>query len=112
MMDGFAQILWRMPTMTSASSMSIWFGDATPIKVQVNFDIPLFEGKIDADILYNWLNVLEGYSLSTTFLKGKRSPLRSLRQSPMSKTGRVLIVSKTLQMSLKCLKPIPLGHLS
>ena len=46
---------------TSASSTSSWFRDATPFKVQVNFDIPLFKIKIDPDALDNWLNVLEGY---------------------------------------------------
>jgi hypothetical protein len=33
-----------------------------PFKVQVNFDISLFEGLIDADVLDKWLNFLEGYS--------------------------------------------------
>ena len=61
MMDSFTQILQQMPAMESASSTSSWFGDSTPFKVQVNFDIPLFEGKFDADALDNWLNVLEGY---------------------------------------------------
>ena len=50
-----------MSAAASASSMSTQFGDANPFKVQVKFDIPLFEGKIDADALDNWLNVLEGY---------------------------------------------------
>ena len=43
MMDSFAQILRRMPSVASASSTSSRFGDATPFKLQVNFDIPLFE---------------------------------------------------------------------
>ena len=47
--------------MASASSTSSRFGDATPFKLQVNFDILLFEGNIDADALDNWLNVIEGY---------------------------------------------------
>jgi hypothetical protein len=37
------------------------FGGETPFKVQVNFDIPLFEGKIDVYALEKWLNMLEGY---------------------------------------------------
>ena len=61
MMDSFIQILLRMLATASAYSMSSRFRDATPFKVQVNFDIPLFEGNIDADALDNWLNVLEGY---------------------------------------------------
>jgi hypothetical protein len=40
MMDNFAEILWQLPTRDASSSS----GHATPFKVQVNFDIPLFEG--------------------------------------------------------------------
>ena len=47
MMDSFTQILRRMPGAASASSTRSRFGDATPFKVEVNFDIPLFEGNID-----------------------------------------------------------------
>jgi hypothetical protein len=34
-------------------------GHATPFKVHVNFDIPLFEGLIDANVVDKWLNLLE-----------------------------------------------------
>jgi hypothetical protein len=57
MMDNFTQILRRLPTGEASSSS----GHATPFKVQVNFDIPLFEGLIDADVVDKWLNLLEGY---------------------------------------------------
>jgi hypothetical protein len=57
MMDNFSQILWQLPTGDTYSS-SI---HATPFKVQVNFDIPLFEGLIDVDFVDKWLNLLEGY---------------------------------------------------
>ena len=61
-----------MSAVASASSTSSRFGDATPFKVQVNFDIFLFEGNIDADALDNWLNVLEGYfSVHNLFDKEK-----------------------------------------
>ena len=56
-MDNFVQILQRFPTREEYSSSS----HATPFKVQVNFDIPLFEGLIDADAVDKWLNLLEGY---------------------------------------------------
>ena len=36
-------------------------GSAPPFKVQVNFDILVFEGQINADALEKWLNLLEGY---------------------------------------------------
>ena len=71
MMDSFTQILLRMSATASASSTSSRFGDAAPFKVQVNFDIPLFEGKIDADALDNWLNVLEWY-FSVTFFQQRK----------------------------------------
>lgn len=46
--------------MIEAPSTSDNFGVATPFKVQVNFDIPLFEGQIDVDAFEKWLNLLEG----------------------------------------------------
>jgi hypothetical protein len=62
MMDNFAQILQRLPMATAeASSTSNHFASATPFKLQVNFDIPLFEVQIDEDALEKWLNLLEGY---------------------------------------------------
>ena len=57
MMDNFVQILQRLPT-GSASTSSSHSGVATPFKVQVNFDIPIFEGQIDTDAVDRWLNLL------------------------------------------------------
>ena len=37
------------------------FHGTTPFKVQVNFDIPNFEGKVDAEAVDNWLSKLERY---------------------------------------------------
>ena len=59
-MDNFTQILQQLPT-GNASASSIHSGGATPFKVQVNLDIPIFYGQIDADIVDRWLNLLEGY---------------------------------------------------
>jgi hypothetical protein len=50
MMNNFTQILQRFPT-SSASASNNHSGGATPFKVQVNFDIPIFYGKIDADVI-------------------------------------------------------------
>ena len=61
MMDNFSHIIQRMSIATGASSSSNHFGGTSPFKVQVNFDILVFEGKIDADALEKWLNLLEGY---------------------------------------------------
>ena len=60
MMDNFAQILQRIPTGIASTSRS-HSGGATPFKVQVNFDIPIFEGQLDADDVDKWFNLLEGY---------------------------------------------------
>jgi hypothetical protein len=45
MMDKFAQILQRIPT-SGASTSNNHSGGTTPFKVQVKFDIPIFEGQI------------------------------------------------------------------
>ena len=57
MMDNFSQILQWLPT-GGASASSSHSGGKTPFKVQVNFDIPIFEGQIDADAVDRWLNLL------------------------------------------------------
>jgi hypothetical protein len=57
MMENFAHILRRLPTGDTSSSS----GHAMPFKVQVNFDIPLFEGLIDVYAIDKWLNLLKGY---------------------------------------------------
>jgi hypothetical protein len=51
MMENFSHILQHMSIASSASSSSDHFGGTSPFKVQVNFDIPVFEGQIDADAL-------------------------------------------------------------
>jgi hypothetical protein len=45
MMDSFAQILRRLPTGDASPSN----GGTAPFKVQINFNIPIFEGQVDAD---------------------------------------------------------------
>ena len=59
-MDKFSQILKWLPT-SGASASNSHYGGAIPFKVQVNFDIPIFEGQIDANVIDKWLNLLEGY---------------------------------------------------
>jgi hypothetical protein len=56
MMDSFAQILRWLPTGDTSSSSR----GTAPFKVQINFDIPIFEGQIDTDVVDEWLNLLEG----------------------------------------------------
>ena len=60
MMDNFSRILQRLPTIGASTSYTN-SGGATPLKVHVNFDIPIFEGQIDLDNVDRWLNFLEGY---------------------------------------------------
>ena len=48
MMENFAHILQCLLIALGASSSSGHFGGTSPFKVQVNFDIPVFEGQIDA----------------------------------------------------------------
>jgi hypothetical protein len=90
MMENFAQILRQFPTGEASSSSS----HATPFKVQVNFDIPLFEGLIDVDVVDKWLNLLEGYFLVHNFSIGKISLFHSSRSFPMLNTGGILTLSK------------------
>jgi hypothetical protein len=61
MMENFSHILQCLPITVGASSSSDHFGGTSPFKVQVNFDIPVFEGQIDAEALEKWLTLLEGY---------------------------------------------------
>jgi hypothetical protein len=35
--------------------------EAPPSLRYIKFDIPIFEGKIDANVVDKWLNLLEGY---------------------------------------------------
>ena len=56
-MDSFVQILRWLPTGDTYSSSR----GTAPFKVQMNFNIPIFEGQIDADSIEKWLNLLEGY---------------------------------------------------
>jgi hypothetical protein len=61
MMEKFSHILQCLLIATSTSSLSCHFGGTSSFKVQVNFDIPVFEVQIDADALEKWLNMIEYY---------------------------------------------------
>ena len=56
MMDSFTRILRQLPT----GDTSFLSGGATPLKVQINFNIPIFEVQIDIDVVDKWLNLLKG----------------------------------------------------
>jgi hypothetical protein len=76
-----------MPIATCASSSSDHFGGTSPFKVQVNFDIPIFEGQIDVDALEKWLNLLEGYFFVQKNFDREKITFALLRLSPMSNQG-------------------------
>jgi hypothetical protein len=109
MMENFSHILQCLPITAGTSSSSGHFGGTSPFKVQVNFDIPVFEGQIDAEALEKWLTLLEGYFSVHNFLTKKRSPSHSLNLSLMSNIGGKLTGSKVPQRSLEYTGLIPLG---
>jgi hypothetical protein len=51
MMENFSHILQHLSIEAGASSSSDHFGSTFPFKVQVNFDIIVFEGQIGVDAL-------------------------------------------------------------
>jgi hypothetical protein len=78
MMDSFTQILRRLPTSDTYSSNR----GAAPFKVQINFDIPIFEGQIDTDVVDKCLNLLEGYFSVHKFLNRENITFALLKVVP------------------------------
>jgi hypothetical protein len=78
MMDSFAQILRWLPTGDTSSSK----GGTAPFKVQINFDIMIFEGQIDTDVVDKWLNLLEGYFSVHNFLNKEKITFALLKVVP------------------------------
>jgi hypothetical protein len=112
MMDNFAQILQRIPIGGASTSRSN-YGGATPFKVQVNFDIPIFDGQIDADVVDIWLNLLEGYFLVHEFSDREKIIFsHSSKPPPMSRTGGKPTRSKRARENPLCSRSYPLGILS
>jgi hypothetical protein len=72
MMENFSHILQCLPIETCTYSSKNYFGSTSPFKVQLNFDIPVFEGQIDADTLDKWLNLVEGYFSVHNFFNGEK----------------------------------------
>jgi hypothetical protein len=82
MMEDFPHILQRLRIATCASSSSDHFGSTSPFKVQVNFDIILFEGQIDAEALDKWLNMLEDYFSVHNFFDKEKITFTLLKSLP------------------------------
>jgi len=81
MMDNFTQILQWFPT-SGASTSSSNSGGSNPFKVQVNFDIPIFEGQVDVDVIDKWLNLLEGYFYVHDFSSQENITFSLLKAAP------------------------------
>jgi hypothetical protein len=60
----------------------------TPFKVQVSFDIPLFERQIDVDALEKSLNLLEGYYSIQFFFDNEKITFVLLKSFPHVKDWR------------------------
>jgi hypothetical protein len=82
MMENFSHILQRLSIAVGASSSRDHFGITFPFKVQVNFDIPVFEGQIDVDDLDKWLNLLEGYFFVHHFFDREKITFSLLKALP------------------------------
>jgi hypothetical protein len=78
MMDSFAQILRWLPKGDTSSSSE----GATPFKVQINFDIPIFKGQIDENFVDKLLNLLEGYFSVHNFLNRENITFSLLKVVP------------------------------
>jgi hypothetical protein len=62
-----------------ASSSS---GGVALFKVRINFDIPIFEIQIDANVAYKWLNLLEGYFFVHNFSDREKITFALLKVVP------------------------------
>ena len=87
MKDNLSKILQRLPTGGTSTSNS-HSGGTTPFKVQVNFDIPIFEGQKYAYFIYRWLNLLEGYFSVHDFSNGENITFTLLKAAPHVKESR------------------------
>jgi hypothetical protein len=52
------------------------------LKKHINFDIPIFEGQIDADAIDKWLNLLEGYFFVHNFYNREKITFVLLKVIP------------------------------
>jgi hypothetical protein len=83
MMDIFVQILRRLPSGDTSSSS----GGVSPFKVQINFDIPIFEDQINTYTVEKWLNLLEGYFSVHNFSNRENITFSLLKVVPHVKYG-------------------------
>jgi hypothetical protein len=82
MMENCFHIFQCLSIAAHTTSSRSHFRGTLPFKVQVNFDIPIFEGQIDADALEKWLNVLEGYFSIHNFSNREKITFSLLKSLP------------------------------
>jgi hypothetical protein len=82
MMDNFTQILRWLSNNNGGTFNQQSLQGVMPFKVQVNFDIPLFEGQIDTDTLEKWLSLLEGYFSIQKFSNSEKITFMLLKALP------------------------------
>lgn len=77
------------------------FSALTPFKVQVNFDIPNFEGKIDADVVEDWITKLERYFFVNTFSNVEKITFSLLKfEAHVKQSWENKITAKNLENGL------------
>jgi hypothetical protein len=81
-MHNFNQILQRLSETMEEPLTSNHFRGVMPFKVQVKFDIPLFEVHIDVDALEKLLNLLEGYFFYHNFSNSEKINFMLLKALP------------------------------
>jgi hypothetical protein len=111
MIDKFSQTLQRLPTGSAFTSINHSRG-ATPFKVKVNFDIPIFEGQIDANVVYKWLNLLEGYFSVHDFSDRERIIFSLIKDSPHVKDSWETYWGNRARVKPLCSWSHPLGIIS
>ena len=107
-MDNFSQILQRLPR-GDASASNSYSGNATLFKVQVNFEITIFEDQVDADVVDRWLNLLEGYFSVHDFSSQEKIISLFLEQPPTSRTGGKPNASRRMKLQAHYFQLHPLG---
>jgi hypothetical protein len=90
MMENFSHILQCLLIEIKHIFIKNHFGSTFPFKVQVNFDIHVFEGQIDAESLDKWLNLLEGYFSVHNFSDREMITFSLLKALPHVNIGRKL----------------------
>ena len=103
MMDKFYQILQQLPTDDTSTSNS-HSGGTSPFKAQVNFDIQVFEGQIDANVVDRWLNFLERFFSIHDFSDRENIVFALLKAAPHVKDWWETYCENHL-----CSQPHPLG---